>query len=793
MKLNTAWLLKYLATPIPHREMVDAMPRAALEVEAESELKVALEPIRIGFVREKSPIAGAAGMFSTRIEIEHNVFITVLVGSDHEVEVGWGVPVAVAGTVLPTGKKVSAGKFHGIDSSGMICLDGELGLIARDSGMHHWVDPAMLGKRFVDLVEVPEFLIELKVLPNRPDCLGLLGISREIAAIFGVKTDWPTYSVPAPAGGTPIAAEIAEPALCRRLTVAPFDHVKVGPSPAWLKSVLLTAGMRPINNVVDITNFVMYETGQPMHAFDLAKLAGPKLVARKLAAGESLELLSGKTLDTKYGNPLVIADAEKPQALAGIMGGKLAETTEATTRVALEVAYFDPVHVRGNVKALRKLDGSGGTDASYRFERGVDPNAMLDWARGRAYALIGELAGGNLAAVPTNVYPESVKPKVFKITAERVSRIIGRKVSGDEIISALRSLGYEVNADLMVTVPTFRVDVNDPVVLAEDVARMIGYDNIAAADRPSHATLGQTCAADKLRQALANALASVGYYETKNDPLEADTRTAKWLGEPDPAIVLNNAATAEMNTLRRTLLTGLSASAQRNVFRNATRIRLFEIDRTFGKLPGNWTLGGVAGGAAELSTWRAPGIVDFFTVKGELQDLFQNLRLPAPTFTPARHAPLRDGHTAEIKIGEAVIGHLGELDPKTIKIDRLAYKLIAFEFDLTILESLFGQATTYTATIKLPPAVRDLAIVLPIMTPYAKIEQLIRNIGGPQLEQLDLVDDYRGPPVPQGRRSLAMRLTFRDSARTLTAEEVASTIDAIIRQLKAELDADLRA
>ena len=792
MKLNTAWLQKYLATPIPHRDMVDAMPRAALEVEAEAELKTALEPIRIGFVREKTPIEGAPGMFATRIEVEHNSQLTVLVGSDHEVQVGWGVPVALAGTVLPTGKKVTAGKFHGVDSSGMICLDGELGLIARGSGMQWWTDESLLGKRFIDFCPVDEFLIELKVLPNRPDCLGLLGISREIAAIFGVKTTWPQFQAPVSGNGQPISAAIEEPTLCRRLTVAGFENINVGQSPAWLKSVLLTAGMRPINNVVDITNFVMYESGQPMHAFDLDQLAGRKIVARKLKAGESVELLSGKAIDTKYGSPLVIADAEKPRALAGIMGGKAAETAEGTKRIALEVANFDAVHVRGNVKTLRRIDGSGGTDASYRFERGLDPNAMLDWARGRAYSLIVDLAGGKLIAAPTDVYPQKIEPRTFKLSAERVSRLLGTAVDAGKIKSSLGALGYNVSNDLTVTVPTFRVDVNDPVVLAEDVARMIGYDNIAAADRPSHATRGQACLPDRLRQAVARTLASFGYYETKNDPLEAETRTSKWLGAPDPAITLSNAATAEMNTLRRSLLTGLAASAQRNVFRGASRIRLFEIDRTFKELPGKWTLGGIVGGAARQTTWRSPATVDFFDVKGELEDLFAVLRLGTPTFSPARHPPLRDGHAAEIKVGDTVVGYVGELDPKTIKIDRLQYKLAAFEIDLTPLEAAFDQPATYSATAKLPPAVRDLALVLPISTSYAAVEALIRKTAGPVLEQLDLVDDYRGPPVPQGRRSLAMRLTFRDPHRTLTAEEVAAIIDGLLPPLKSQLDADLR-
>ena len=796
MKLNTGWLLNYLDTPIDHRAMVDAMPRAALEVEAESELKIALEPVRIGFVREKTPMTGAAGMFATKIEIDRDQFINVLVGSEHEVQIGWGVPVAPSGVTLPTGKKVAAGNFHGAESVGMICLDGEMGLIARASGMHHWTDESTLGKRFIDLVDVPEYLIELKVLPNRPDCLGLLGISREIAAIFGVKTKWPALKTITPGNGVAVQIEIREPMLCRRLTAAPFTNVKVGPSPAWLKSVLLTAGMRPINNVVDITNFVMYEAGQPMHAFDLAKLSGQKLVVRKLGENETLELLTGKTIEHKIGQPLVIADAEKPQALAGIMGGKSAETTATTTDLLLEVAYFDPVHVRGNVKALRKIDGVGGTDASYRFERGVDPNAMLDWARNRAYGLIEELAGGTLAATPTDVYPEKMEPRQFTLAADRVSRLIGTDVSAETIRDSLQKLGYttadlNTTADLKVTVPTFRVDVNDSVVLIEDVARMIGYDNIAATQQPTHATRGQTSKADRLRQAAARALVNLGFYETKNDPLEADNK-AKWLGKPPDAIVLQNAATAEMNTLRRTLLTGLAASAQRNIFRGATQIKLFEIDRTFASLPGTDTLGGIVGGTVGRMNWRGETKIDFYSLKGDLEDLFESLGLRGLRIEPVSQPPLRDGAAAKLLLNDKPIGIVGALDPKAIKLDRLAYDLFVFEIDLAAVELLFERPITYTPVNKLPASVRDLAIVLKLETSYASVEKSILSAAGPQLESLQLVDDYRGPPVPKGERSLALRLTFRDAERTLTSDEVSAMIGRIVDHIGTDFGATLR-
>lgn len=677
MKLHTSWLQRYLDRPISPRELVDAMPRAGLEVEAE-------------------------------------------------------------------------------EASG----DG--------------------------------FQIELKVLPNRPDCLGILGVAREMAALFDAKVIWPAAVMPKPAGNERIDVEIAEPELCRRFTAAAFRGVKVGPSPSWLTDALKQAGLRPINNVVDITNFVMYETGQPLHAFDLAKLTGPKIVVRKLKAGETLDLLSGKTITEKYGQPLVVADAERPQGLAGIMGGKPAETTAESTEILLEAAYFDPVHVRGNVKTLRRIDGTGGTDASYRFERGVDPNDMLDYARRRAYALIIELTGGRLAGPPTDFVATPTESRTFKLSADRVSRLIGTTVAAAVVRSSLTKLGYSVADDLTVTVPTFRVDVNDAVVLAEDVARMIGYDNIVAESRPTRATRGQDCKAGRLRQTLIRALVDAGWLETKNDPLESDTKSARWLGPPPDAIVLGNAASAEMNTLRRTLLGGLLASAQRNVFRGVPGLRLFELDRTFASLPGVWTLGGVCGGVAGPTAWRGATPVDFFVLKGILEDAFDASGIRGFTLVAADHVPGLPGATATVRLGDVEIGWAGELDPKLAKVDRLGFKLFGFEIDLSRVESLFERPPVYVPVNRLPASVRDLAVVAPAGVTFAEVEGVVRAEAGANLERLELVDEYRGPQVPPGHRSLALRLTFRDPARTLTAEDVTGVVESVVRRLQETLGASLR-
>ena len=341
MTVNTTWLLEYLEPQCAHEDLLDALPRLGLEVEQVHELKNDLNAIRIGFVRRKEPVAEAPGYYLCDIEIERNRMIPVVCASEHEIQEGWGVPVAPAGTVLATGRSIKAAPFHGVRSEGMICLDGELGMVARGSGMHHFTDESLLGAPLPAAVAIPEYLLELNVLPNRPDFLGLIGIAREVAALLGLELKYP--NVFRPSGGTsrlPLSVEIREPEFCTRYQCGLVRGVTVRPSPPWLKARLLLAGMRPINNVVDVTNYVLYEWGQPLHAFDFQKIAGPRIIVRRMAEAESLELLSGAVVggrgQSQTGGksfempPLVIADAERPIALAGIMGGRFAETAEAT-------------------------------------------------------------------------------------------------------------------------------------------------------------------------------------------------------------------------------------------------------------------------------------------------------------------------------------------------------------------------------------------------------------------------------------------------------------------------------
>jgi phenylalanyl-tRNA synthetase beta chain len=816
MIVNTAWLLEYLEPKCSHEELLDALPRLGLEVEQSHKLKTELDSVRIGFVRRKQPVPEAQGFYLCEIELERGRMIPVVCASEHEIREGWGVPVAVAGTVLPTGRSIKSAPFHGVKSEGMICLDGELGMVARGSGMHHFTDESVLGAPLPRAVDVPEYLLELNVLPNRPDFLGLIGIARELAAHLRLELRYPaTFSSGHGQEGAPVTVEIHEPDLCPRYMCGLVSGVKVAPSPPWLKARLLLAGMRPINNVVDITNYVLYEWGQPLHAFDFQKITGSRIVVRRMAPGETLELLSGAVVGAsgqpgkaKFSEPpLVIADQERPVALAGIMGGRSTQTAEESTQVLVEAAHFDPVLIRRTVQQVDLLIEGRGTSSSYRFERGTDPNLMLEGALGRALQLIAEIARGTPVGqkVDQNVRPRA--RRAFRLSTRRTSSYLGMPVDIGTVHDCLTRLRMECTGDeqeVQVSVPTWRADVNDPVVLIEDIARMVGYDQIPVSPRPSLPSLGLRSTSDRLRQAVAAHLVSAGFLECRNPSLESPQMSA-WLGDTSDSITLSNWATRELSVLRRTLLAGLAATVQTNIRRGAESVWFFEVDRLFsplatkpddsGSMAGRWHVAGVAGGRHHRSDWRSDGTqVDFFTLKGALEDLLETLGARNVVFQPADRKPFVAGTSAGLSLpGTGPVGSIGELDPKVFEFERVTFHVYGFELDLESLEETFKTVPVYHQLLRQPAVARDLAVVARAQVSYAELVDTIRSTAGPTLENLRLVDQYQGAQVPPGHRSLAFHMLFRDPERTLTAEEVAETVARIVAALKDRFGAELRA
>jgi len=789
MIVNTGWLLDYLSPRVPLPELLTALPRVGLDVEATHVLAQELTGVRVGFIRSKQPLEGTTDKFVCEVEVAAGDVRRIVAASAHPLEVGWGVPVALAGTELPTGVSIHEDHFHGVLSQGMICLDGELGMTAAGSGLQVFRDEAMLGKSLPQVMAIGEALVHMKVYPNRPDCLGLIGIARELAALLGLKLVLPEAPQPASFSDAVMPVKIQDRAACTRYTCQVISGVSVGKSSAWLASRLLATGSRPINNVVDITNFVMKEWGQPLHAFDL-KIVHDRVVVRRFKKGESLRLLDGRTVDGAEELPLAIADAKAPMALAGIMGGEFSGIGEATTSVLLEAAHFEPTNIR---MTSRRLGVS--SDSSYRFERGLDPNETLEGARDRAAALLFSDAGAQSAGPVTDVYHKPLQRTKFSLSAKRVSDYLGIPVTPEQVQDSLSKLGYEYSKKSILA-PTRRVDATDPVVLIEDVARVIGYEAITAAPSAETPTAGASTLLDGARLTVREMLVGNGFLELRGvplEPLEGDAQFSQLAGD---SVVLQNPLNTDLARLRRSLVPFLVKTAALNARRRATTFRYFEIDKIFSRPVGepveHWALGIVLGGAAKDADWSTRRETDFFDLKGVVESVLESLRLSGASFEAVTVEGYAPGTAARVVIGGESAGVIGQVAPELLATHRIQTAVFAAELFLGKLMAAKGPTAVYELLPRFPGVYRDLSFVVKKDVAYTAIEEAIRGAAGPYLESVDCIDVFAGKSIDKDSRSMAVAMAFRAPDRTLSSEEVALSVEQVIARLAHAFGAELR-
>jgi phenylalanyl-tRNA synthetase beta chain len=794
MLVNTNWLLEYISEQVTVQDLLRALASTPLEVEAHHSLARELRDIVVGFIREKSPLSGSDGMYICRAEVQNGETLQVVCASEHPVEVGWGVPIARGGLKLPTGIQIKSERFHGVYSEGMICLDSELGILARGSGLQVFRDESAIGRSLVDLIPISDSIIDLKATANRPDLLSLIGIAREVAAILNLSLKLPPTGVVEGQAATAqqVSVEIAELSLCPRYMCRLIKNVSIGKSPPWLSSRLRSAGSNPINNVVDITNFVMREWGQPLHAFDFKTLNGAKVIVRKMAASENIELLDGTVVSGEK-QPLVIADASRPIALAGIMGGKNTQIDAHTTDVLLEAAYFDPVQIKKSLGELR-LDS---TDASYRFARGVDPNVMLENSLERAAALIAELAGGTVERGVVDVYPERINPRRYRLSSARVTSYLGKDVAASTIQDSLERLGMRCSNDLEVEVPTWRVDANDAVVLIEDVARLVGYDQIPLRNPTGSLTVGQRNSLDEFRRRAMIFLASLGFLESQNISLESKQLVSQFGMENAEPVALINSLKEDMSFLRKSLMPGLLETVARNARRDSEDFPYFEVDRTFSSEDGQqletWRVAAVVGGLVRDLDWSSKrSKFDFFQAKGVTEGLIEAMGIEGAEFRSANVNGFKKGETAVISKGSEVLGVLGRIDDALLLTRKIHEPIYAFELNLQAMWNVSSHAHSFKDLLRTPAIVRDLALVIDSSIRFAEIEAAIREIGGPLLEQIRCSDVYEGEPIPSGSRSISFRLRFRHPKKTLSGEEVSDRVAQIVEKLAQEYGTKLR-
>ncbi len=713
------------------------------------------------------------------------------------VKVGIKVPVALVGAKLPSNFIVKAATIHGYNSPGMICSEAELGLSHQSEVIMLLDNEAEIGQDLKKALGMGEVVIEIDVTPNRPDCLGMIGVAREIGAMNRSSLKKPAaHLTESPTKKISDVFEVIldNPKSCPRYVARYVEGIKVGPSPRWLIEKLEAVGLRTINNVVDVTNFIMMETGQPLHAFDYDLLEGQKIIVRHAKAGEIFTTLDEKEYilsDTS----LLICDGKRPVALAGIMGGLNSEISNNTTKVLIESAYFEPTNIR---RTAKKLGIS--TDSSQRFERGVDPENQI-YAAARAAQLIYELAGGEIAQGFIDCYPNQIAKRKIELRVARVNHLLGTLINGEEIVDILSRLEFKTmieNGVIKVEVPTFRVDIEREIDLIEEVARINGFDKINEVSDSTIQLIKPNNKMENFIQLLREILMGIGY----NEALTHSLIHHKWAEKFSdyPLIQLRNPISEDLGTLRTSLLPGLLQVCKWNKNRYLNDQHFFEIGNIFYWLNSRHEshleqlkICLIRTGNARARNWlEKERLATFYDLKGDIFSLLNRLKIDN-YYCNQSSLKFLDARALDLFIEGKNFGYLGALSSDILNLLDIQDDIFVAELDCQTMFEQFNWDKKFHTIPKFPAIKRDLSILIDQQIPVAEVEKVIWQAGGKFLKALNLFDYYKGKQVAQNKKSLAFSLAFYSLEKTLTEKEVDSNIESIINKLNSVLNAQLRA
>jgi phenylalanyl-tRNA synthetase beta chain len=798
--ISLNWLKDFVEIREAPAALAERLTMAGLEVEGVSDLSEGFENVVIGQIVSLEPHADAQRLTVCQVDVGQDTR-QIVCGASNQRRYD-KVVVALPGAVLAGAGTIGKSKIRGAVSHGMICSESEIGLSDEADGVMILPEDAPVGASAAEYLGRRDTVLEIDLTPNRADCLSHLGVAREVVALTGCSFQGPPAALEeaGPEVSTLSEVRVHDPQLCPRYAARMVLDVSVGPSPAWLQQRLRAVGLRPINNVVDVTNYVLMEMGHPLHAFDYDLLAQNRIEVRRAASGERLRTLDGVERDLDP-SVLLICDGEKPVALAGIMGGANTQVYTATTRVFLEAAYFQPASIRRTAKKLGLH-----SDSSHRFERGTDIEGLIE-AIDRAAVLIQQVAGGTIARGRIDVYPEQWAGRELRLRTGQVSSLLGLKLATDEIADILSRLGLDVRErdaeGCVVHIPPFRVDLEREVDLIEEVARIYGYNRIPSTIPTASIVSGQPTRRQRLTARLREILVSLGYTETIHYSFH-NPQDLEWLGLPetDPRrsqIRIRNPLSEEQSVLRTTLLPGLLHAARRNQSLSLTNLRIFEMGRVFEKkdsgLPREHTwVAGLMVGQDVGEGWNVSSRTqDFFDMKGDLEELFERLQVGRCDWGRSERLPfLHPGKSTKIACDGVSVGYAGELHPSAVKRYDLAEQPLCFELDLDRLVEKASETIVYTPPIRFPSVERDLALVLSDKVPAGEVAEQIRNIEPELIRDVRLFDLYLGTPIPNGQKSLAFAVRFQAPDRTLKNEEINEIRDKIVTELHRTLGATLR-
>lgn len=800
MLISCNWLKELIDLKDSPSELAERLTMAGLEVEFVRPLDAGFHHVVVGQVLSRDAVPDSGRL--TRCEVDTGKrHLQIVCGAPNH-KVGDKVVVALPGAVLAAGMEIAATKIRGIPSSGMICSEKELGISEAASGVLILPENAEVGKEAADVLGLRDTILEIDLTPNRADALSHIGIARELSALSGCSLKIPVSKVHGhlPDISSLTSVEVRDSELCPRYTGRVITDVTVRPSPLWMQQRLRAVGVRPVNNIVDVTNYVLMEWGQPLHAFDYDRLEGHRIVVRCAMPGEKMRTLDGmeRELDPSM---LVICDADKAVAVAGVMGGEDTEVSQATRRIFLESACFQPASIRKTSKKLGLR-----SESSHRFERGTDIEGMVQ-ALDRAASLIQELAGGRIAKGRMDHYPVKRAAREVTVRYDRVRTLLGVDAGTEEILRIFKGLSFAIidtdSERAVVRIPAFRVDVTREIDLIEEIARVYGYNRIPSSVPHASVSPGRMTRDQEWAVRARQTLAGLGYSETIHysfhSPADLDSLG---LSEEDPLraqVRIRNPLSEDQSVLRSTLIPGLLRTLYRNQKRSSTDLKIFEIGRTFAPrdavLPLEKTrLAGLASGRVRPPGWDVPPRdVDFFDLKGDLQAFLDGMGIRGARFTRQEGIPfLHPGKSAWIACGPARLGFLGELHPSVVTGYEISGPAICFDLDFDLCLQEADEETRYRTVPRFPSVERDIALVLSEETTAGEVEERIRNTEPNLIRETRLFDLYRGKPIPSGKKSLAFSIRFQAEDRTLTDEEVNRIRDRIVKELHREFDATLR-
>lgn len=779
MKISINWLKDYVPIEADPHNIADRLSLAGFEVEEVIEKRLDFPNVVIGKVLQVEKHPNADKLTVCKVNAGTGTELNIICGAPN-VAKDQIVPVAMVGADLPNGLRIRKAKIRGIESEGMICSEQELGISENADGIWVLSPDLTIGKPLAEALNFEtDFILDIAITPNRPDGLGHIGIAREVAAIFDLPFNkpQPQFVESDASGENDVRVEIQSSESCPRYAARLIRNVKVAASPSWLARRLESIGMRPINNIVDITNYILMETGQPLHAFDYDLLNGGRIVVRESKAGEIFTTLDDKGHKLQEGTVL-ICDAEKPVALGGIMGGLNSEVSNDTKNILLESAYFAPENIQ---RSLRYLGIS--SEASQRFERGADPNG-IPYAQDRATELIEKLAGGE-AYTAVDEYPNKIFPVEIPLKHDNINTLLGTDLSAKEMSDILRKIEIETNGNT-VKVPTFRPDLTRVADLAEEISRLFGLDNISPADKSIIQYDYEKNRFDNFIDYLKTLLTGMGLQEVITNSMINKKNYEELTGEKIYPVL--NPISHDMNGMRNNLPLSLFNVLQWNVNRQIKDLRIFEINRIFNHpdslkdLPSEeLRLAIVMTGNREPEVWYSMRqLFDFYSVKGIVESLFDKISLDNFHLISYDNFVVEDQSMA-VNVDGKIIGYFGKAKDELQQHFDIETPVFVADFDVKALFDLWQRMKAYEPIAKYPHVERDLAIIVDEALDAGNLIRTIEKEKVPDLIEISIFDVYKGEQIEAGKKSVALRFKFQSLERTLTEEEVTTSINKIIR------------